>query len=178
MTDRFSIFSARLRRVSLAFAFLSGGAMMLMMLAGSFDIIGTYVFHTPIPAAFEFIENMGVVVAFCAIALAQARRAHIRVELVYGFMPRPMQFSADALQFLLSMVFYGLIAWFGWRAGVRSFEQGEIAPGIINYPLWPARFALFLGASLMTVQCAVDLIGLFLGQRDPGPQDREPVARA
>ena len=178
MTDRFSIFSARLRRVSLAFAFLSGGAMMLMMLAGSFDIIGTYVFYTPIPAAFEFIETMGVVVAFFAIALAQARRAHIRVELVYGFMPRPMQVSADALQFLLSMVFYGLIAWFGWRAGVRSFEQGEIAPGIINYPLWPARFALFLGASLMTVQCAVDLIGLFLGQRDPGPQDREPVARA
>ena len=178
MTDRFSIFSARLRKVSLTFAFLSGGAMMLMMLAGSFDIIGTYVFYTPIPAAFEFIENMGVVVAFFAISLAQARRAHIRVELVYGFMPRPMQFSADVLQFLLSMVFYGLIAWFGWRAGLRSFEQGEIAPGIINYPLWPARFALFLGASLMTVQCAVDLIGQFLGHRDTGPQDREPVARA
>ena len=177
MTDRFSTFSARLRTIGLAFAFLSGGAMMLMMLAGSFDIIGTYVFHMPIPAAFEFIETMGVVVAFCAIALAQARRAHIRVELVYGFMPKPMQFSADVLQFLLSMVFYGLIAWFGWRAGVRSFEQGEIAPGIINYPLWPARLALFLGASLMTVQCAIDLMGLFLGRREPDPRDREPVAR-
>ena len=152
--------------------------MLLMMLAGTFDIIGTNVFAKPIPAAFEFIETMMVVVAFFAIALAQARRAHIRVELVYGFMPRPLQFSADVLQFLLSMVFYGLIAYFGWRAGVRSFEQGEIVPGIISYPLWPARFALFLGASLMTVQCAVDLIGLFVGRHDPGPQDREPVARA
>ncbi len=178
MTDRFSIFSARLRKISLTFAFLSGGAMLLMMLAGSFDIIGTSVFSRPIPAAFEFIETMTVVVAFFAISLAQARRAHIRVELVYSFMPRPLQISADVLQFLLSAVFYGLIAYFGWRAGVRSFEQGEIVPGIINYPLWPARFALFLGASLMSVQCVVDLTGLFLGHRDPDPQDREPVAPA
>jgi len=152
--------------------------MLLMMLAGTFDIIGTNVFAKPIPAAFEFIETMMVVVAFFAISLAQARRAHIRVELVYGFMPRRLQFSADLLQFLLSTVFYGLIAYFGWKAGVRSFEQGEIAPGILNYPIWPARFALFLGAVLMTVQCAVDLIGLFVGHRDPCPQDREPVARA
>ena len=178
MTDRFAIFSARLRKVSLTFALLSGVAMLLMMLAGSFDIIGTNVFARPIPAAFEFIETMMVVVAFFAISLAQARRAHIRVELVYGFMPRPLQFSADVLQFLLSAVFYGLIAWFGWRAGVRSFEQGEIAPGILSYPLWPARFALFLGASLMAVQCATDLMGLLVGHRDSGPQDREPVARA
>ena len=125
MTDRFSIFSARLRKISLTFAFLSGGAMLLMMLAGSFDIIGTSVFSRPIPAAFEFIETMTVVVAFFAISLAQARRAHIRVELVYSFMPRPLQISADVLQFLLSAVFYGLIAYFGWRRGCAASSRAR-----------------------------------------------------
>ena len=89
---------------------------------------------------------MMVVVVFFATPLAQARRAHIRVEVVYGLMPKPLQFSADVLQFLLNTVFYAFIAYFGWKAGMRSFEQGEIAPGIINFPIWPARFALFLGA--------------------------------
>lgn len=171
-------FPVWLRRVSLTFAFLSGVAMLLMMLAGTFDIIGTNVFAQPIPAAFEFIATMMVVVVFFAVPLAQARRAHIRVEVVYGFMPRSLRFSADLLQFLLSTLFYALIAYFGWRAGVRSFEQGEIAPGIINFPIWPARFALCLGASLMTIQCATDLFELLAGRRDSGPQSREPVAPA
>ena len=176
MTDRFAIFSARLRKVSLTFALLSGVAMLLMMLAGSFDIIGTNVFARPIPAAFEFVATMMVVVVFFATPLAQARRAHIRVEVVYGLMPKPLQFSADVLQFLLNTVFYAFIAYFGWKAGMRSFEQGEIAPGIINFPIWPARFALFLGAFVMTIQCAADLVDLLARRRAPGPPSHEPVA--
>jgi TRAP-type C4-dicarboxylate transport system permease small subunit len=116
------------------------------------------------------------VVVFFAVPLAQARRAHIRVEVVYSFMPRPLQFTADVLQFLLSTVFYALIAYFGWKAAMLSFAQGEYASGIMNFPIWPARFALCFGASLMTVQCAADLIGLLVGRRDTGPQDGEPAA--
>lgn len=178
MAKEHSVFSFWLRRACLTFAFLSGVAMLLMMLAGTFDIIGTNVFARPIPAAFEFIATMMVVSVFFATPLAQARRAHIRVEVVYGFMPRPLQFSADLLQYLLNTAFYALIAYFGWRSGMRSFEQGEIASGIINFPIWPARFALCLGASLMTIQCASDLIGLFARRRDPDPQSREPAPPA
>ena len=178
MANEPSLFSFWLRRTSLTFALLSGVAMLLMMLAGTFDIIGTNVFARPIPAAFEFVATMMVVSVFFATPLAQARRAHIRVEVVYGFMPRPMQFSADLLQYLLNTAFYALIAYFGWRSGMRSFEQGEIASGIINFPIWPARFALCLGASLMTIQCASDLIALLSGRQGPDPHRREPAAPA
>ena len=61
---------------------------------------------------------------------------------------------------------------------MRSFEQGEIASGIINFPIWPARFALCLGASLMTIQCASDLIALLSGRQGPDPHRREPAAPA
>ena len=176
MANPSSVFAFWLRRIGLTFAFLSGVAMLLMMLAGTFDIIGTNVFAQPVPAAFEFVATMMVVVVFFATPLAQARRAHIRVEVVYGLMPKPLQFSADLLQFLLNTVFYAFIAYFGWKAGMRSFEQGEIAPGIINFPIWPARFALFLGAFVMTIQCAADLVDLLARRRAPGPPSHEPVA--
>ena len=126
--------------------------MLLMMAVGALDIITTYVFSRPIPATFEFIETMLVVVAFFAIPLAQSERAHIRVELIYNHMPKFLQFSSDLFGYILNIIFYALIAIYGWRSGVISFQQAEIAPGIINWPLWPARFALFLGALMMTIQ--------------------------
>ena len=141
-------------------------AMLLMMLAGTFDIIGTNAFARPIPAAFEFVATMMVVVVFFAVSLAQARRAHIRVEVAFNFLPRPLQYLIDAIQYLMNAVFYGLIAYFGWKGGMISFAQGEYASGIINFPIWPARFALCLGASLMTVQCLYDLIGHLAGWDD------------
>ena len=147
-----------LRRACLTFAFLSGIAMLLMMLAGTFDIIGTNVFARPVPAAFEFMAAMMVVVVFFAVSLAQARRAHIRVEVVFQHFPKPVQFFVDILQYSLNTAFYGLIAYFGWAAGILSFEQGEFASGIMNFPIWPARFALCVGASLMTLVCIYDLV--------------------
>ena len=145
--------------------------MLLMMAVGALDIITTYVFSRPIPATFEFIETMLVVVAFFAIPLAQSERAHIRVELIYNHMPKFLQFSSDLFGYILNIIFYALIAIYGWRSGVISFQQAEIAPGIINWPLWPARFFLFLGAVMMTIQCMADAIALLLGRRDLSSKD-------
>ena len=139
---------------------------MLMMSVGALDIMTTYIFLRPIPATFEFMETMLVVVAFFAIPLAQSQRAHIRVELIYNHMPKFLQFSSDLLGYILNIIFYALIAFYGWRAGVISFQQAEIVPGIINWPLWPARFFLFLGALMMTIQCMADAIALLLGRSD------------
>lgn len=166
MSSKHKIFAVWLRKISLAFAFLSGMAMLLMMVVGTLDIIGTNVFAQPIPAAFEFIATMMVVVVFFAVSLAQARRANIRVEVVFNFMPRPLQFVINIFQYLLNMIFFGAIAYFGWKGGMVGFAQGEYASGIVNFPIWPARFALSLGASLMTVQCLYDLLSHLFGWAD------------
>ncbi len=146
-----------------AFALLSGIAMLLMMAAGALDIVTTNLLSWPIAAAFEFTEAMMVVVVFFALALAQARKSHIRVEVIYERMPRICQRIVDVIQFLLSGVFFGLITYFGWKAAAIGFAQGEYASGIINFPLWPARVAMAVGGTLMTLQCLVDLAGCLLG---------------
>lgn len=150
-------------KLGLFFALISGISMLLMMIAGAMDIVGTNVFAWPIPATFEFMATMMVVVVFFALSLAQARKAHLRVEVIYSRMPRALQFLADLLQYVMTTIFFGLIAYFGWLAAMLGFAQGEYASGIVNFPVWPARFAMAIGASLMTLQCLVDLIGLILG---------------
>lgn len=157
------VWAAWVGKVGLLLAFLSGIAMLLMMIAGSLDIIGTNMFGWPVPAAFEFMATMMVVVVFFALSLAQARKAHLRVEVIYNLMPAMVQYVLDILQYAVTAAFFGLIAYFGWKAAALGFSQGEYASGIVNFPIWPARFALAFGASMMTLQCLIDLIGHILG---------------
>jgi TRAP-type mannitol/chloroaromatic compound transport system permease small subunit len=51
-----------------------------------------------------------------------------------------------------------MIAYFGWFATLRSFGSGEIRQGQLGFPVWPARMALALGASLMVLQCLIQFL--------------------
>ncbi len=153
-------------------AVIAGFAMLAMMLTGALDVIGTNVFAAPIPAAFEFMATMMVMVIFFSVALAQAQRSHIRVGVFTDNLPKPLRKLTDVLQFVCSLAFFGLIAWFGWKSGLRSFEVGEYVSGAINFPIWPARFALALGATLMMAQNLYDLIACILGREDAAETER------
>jgi len=154
-------------RVGRACGFISGTALLLMMIAGASDVIGTNLDviglpSSPVPAVFEFMATMMVVTVFLATALAQARRSHIRVEVIVDRLPPSGRKFMELIQHLLSAVMWGLIAWFGWKAGFHSVAVGEFASGLINFPVWPSRLILGFGASLMTVQCLFDVAGVCL----------------
>ncbi len=152
-------------KLNLACAVLSGIALLMMMVVGALDVIGTNLDMIglpshPIPAAFEFMATMMVVSVFLAMSLGQARRTHIRVEVLVDKLPRPLRQLADLIRHVLTMAFFVCIAYFGALSAFHSFNVGEYAPGIINFPVWPSRMFLAFGASLVSVQCVFDLIGV------------------
>ncbi|MDH3663666.1 MAG: TRAP transporter small permease [Alphaproteobacteria bacterium] len=160
-----------LLRLNLWCGLVSGLALLAMMIAGAADVIGTNLDiaglqSRPVPAAFEFMATMMVVTVFLGTALAQARRNHIRVEVLVNRLPPAGQRVMEALQHTLSAVMWGLIAWFGWKSGLHSVGVGEYAPGLINFPVWPARLVLGFGATVMTVQCLFDLLAVFNARFD------------
>lgn len=158
-------------KANLGCAFLSGIALLMMMVAGAVDVIGTNLdivglSSQPVPAAFEFMATMMVVSVFLSISLGQARRTHIRVEIIVNILPRWAQMVANLIRHGLSAAFFLASAWFGIASAIHSFGVGEYTPGIINFPVWPARFFLAVGASLMTVQCIFDFLSVFWGWFD------------
>ena len=123
------------------------------------DVIGLR--SRPIPATFEFMGAMMVVTVFLAVSFAQHKRRHIRVEVLVKRMPQFMQTVSDVIRHSLSFLVFGLITWATWPAAIHAFNVGEYATGVINFPLWPARFVLAFGASLMTLQCLFDFLGIW-----------------
>ena len=166
MSHQRSVMVDGFMKVNLACGFLSGMALLIMMMVGAADVIGTNldiigIPSAPVPAAFEFMATMMVVCVFLAISLGQARRAHIRVEVLVDKLPAPLRLLVDLFRHLISMGFFIAIAWFGGLSALHSFNVGEYAPGIINFPIWPARFFLAFGATLISIQCTFDFISVF-----------------
>lgn len=149
---------ARLNRL---LASLAGLCLLAMMLVGGLDVLATNLDalglqSRPLPSAREFVATMLVAAVFLAMALAQQRRAHIQVG--FGRLTGGrLALGLEALRHLAHALFYGLIAGFGWSVAVEATRSGEFAPGLINFPMWPARVALAVGATAMAVQCLADL---------------------
>jgi TRAP-type C4-dicarboxylate transport system permease small subunit len=146
-------------------ALLAGIALLLMMLAGAADVIMTNLdllglASRPIPSTTEFMATMLVVVVFLGLALAQQRRVHIRITLSRLAGPR-LERPLEIFRHALHGLFYGLIAWFGWSVAAHSAATGEFAAGLINFPVWPARLILAIGATGMALQCLADIAGVF-----------------
>ena len=101
-------FSAWLGRLALWLLLLGTVGMIAAMLVGVADVVGTEFFGRPVLGTLEFTESTMVLVVFGALAYAQERRAHIRVELLYSQVgPRGKSFM-EAVTHIVAFVFFVL----------------------------------------------------------------------
>jgi TRAP-type C4-dicarboxylate transport system permease small subunit len=122
------------------------------------DVVGTEFFGRPLLGTLEFTESTMVLVVFGALAFAQERRAHIRVELLYGHVgPRGKSFM-EAVTHIVAFVFFALVAWMGYVELLYSWEIKESTMGSVRFPLYPARVLLLIGVALLLVRLAVDVV--------------------
>lgn len=135
---------------------LAGVSILVMMVIGAADIVGTKCCDRPLPAMLEATESLMVFAVFFALAKTQADRQHIRVELVTMRLGSTAREFFDVLALIFALGVFGLIAWRGWVLAVQSWDVREYAEGIVQFPVYPSKFALALGATLATVQTIWD----------------------
>jgi len=131
------------------------GLVLSMVLAVS-DVIST-LFDSPIPGALEFTESSMVLVVFGGLAYAQARRQHFRVEILISRTGPKTRSLMDITAAISGIIFFSLLVWQGWNEAIYSLGNREATSGLIQFPLYPARFIMVFGASLLVLQFFVDL---------------------
>ncbi len=151
-------FGRVLERFALAVLLVGGAGMLTAMFLGTGDVAGTQFLGQPIPGAKEITESTMVLIVFGALAYAQLRGAHIRVELVYTHMGPRIQAAMDVVADLAAMVFFGFLLWQAWVEAMLSWKIGEAADGLLPLPLYPARWILVLGTVLLILRLVLDLI--------------------
>jgi TRAP-type C4-dicarboxylate transport system permease small subunit len=172
-------FSAWLGRLALWLLLLGTVGMIAAMLVGVADVLGTEFLGRPVLGTLEFTESSMVLVVFGALAYAQERRAHIRVELLYSFVgPRGKSFM-EVVTHIVAFIFFALMAWQGYVELVYSLEIMESTMGSVRFPLYPARVLLLVGVALLLLRLAIDIaqdIGR-LRRGEPPPELALPAQR-
>ena len=166
--------STVLQGLALGLLLMGGVGMMASMFLGTADVVGTQFLGKPVPGALEVTESTMVLIVFGALAYAQIRRAHIRVELVYGWVGPRTQALMDAAAHGTALVFFGLLAWQGFGEALYSWSINEATLGYIRLPLYPARWLLVLGTTLLLLQLVLDVVSdlgrMWRGEPPPAPQ--------
>ena len=152
------LLSRIVERLALIVLLVGGLGMLFSMFLGVADIVGTQVLLIPVPGPRELTESTMVLIVFGALAYAQIRRAHIRVELLYLKMPPRGRAVMDVITDLAAISFFGLILSEAISEAQYSYQIKEATTGLIRFPLWPARFTLVAGCSLMILQLCLHMI--------------------
>ncbi|MXN65474.1 TRAP transporter small permease subunit [Stappia sp. GBMRC 2046] len=133
-------------------AFLGGlriiaGLLILIMMAVTFvDVIGRYVFSSPLPGAFELTEVLLGLVIFAGLPLVTLREEHVTVDLVTSRVPN---FIRQWLLKFAHVVTAAVLIVLAWRLGIiaRDLSAYGDATVFLRLPLGPV-------AGIMAALCA------------------------
>lgn len=143
-------------------ATLASAGVLIMMVHVCADVIWRQVSGGPLPATVEIVSRYYMVlIAFLPLAWVERRGGMVSVELLDGFLPRPMIISSDVLVCLIAAVIYVTLAYASWGIAIRNYNTGTFVMALqYAFPVWPTYFLAPLGFALAAV--VVTLRGFFM----------------
>ncbi len=104
-----------------------------------------------IPSYADFSGFMLAGATFLALAHTLRAGGHIRVNLVTGRLPEPLQVVFEAIALLITIVLVGYIAWFMIGLVRESVHYNDLSTGIIPIPLWIPQSVAAFGTVLFLI---------------------------
>jgi TRAP-type transport system small permease protein len=132
-------------------------ALFAMMCLTVVDVVGRYVFNSPILGAFEITEFMVLVMVFSFLGYAQAQKAHVTVDIVYDRFPANARRIIAIANYTISFIVMLIVCWMGFEKAVETWQTGEkpLNLAVLNYPF---VFFLSFGAMVMCLEYIRDVI--------------------
>src|SRR3546814_19857457 len=100
------------------------------------DVVGRYVFNSPLPGALELTEIMMASLIFTILPVVSARSDHITVDLLVlprSSMLRRIQNLAITVT---SAIMLALLAWQQWLHAADIYSNNAISPSL-TIPMYP-----------------------------------------
>lgn len=133
-------------------------ALFFMMCLTVVDVVGRYVFNSPILGAFEMTEFLVLIVVFSFLGYAQSQKVHVTVDILFNRFPKKIQTIVALINYLIGLIVVFIIAWMGFEKALEAFHTGE-SPMNLPVPDYPFIFFLSLGAFVMGIEFIRDILG-------------------
>lgn len=141
---------------------LSHGAVIAlfgMMILGTADVAGRYLFNLPLTGCLEIFEILMPVLVLLSIADTQSVDGHLTAGVIGYFRLKPetrtkVMFGVQVLVFCLFL----LVAWRGFGAAMLTLRSHRVISNI-DVPLWIPQLVVPLGSLVMCMVLFVQMAG-------------------
>lgn len=146
-----------LNRLLLAVLLIAGGIFLLTMLGLTCYNIGMRPLKMSISGVYELMGYCGAIVITCGLAHAQAKKAHLQVDIVVNSFPKPIQMIVHSLNYLICILIAGIAVWQVGVKGWTFYTTGEVSETLL-LRYYPFTFGVAAGFVVLGLLFATDLI--------------------
>jgi len=123
-----------------------------------YEVIARYVFNSPTNWAHESMFLMFGMQYLLSGAFALREGSHVRVDVIYQYLPRRGQAVVDVITSLFFFIFTGALLWAGWTFAADSMSAWEVSFTEWAIQYWTVKLAIPVGALLILLQGFAKLI--------------------
>jgi TRAP-type C4-dicarboxylate transport system permease small subunit len=114
------------------------------------DVLGRYLLNRPLPGTLEISEFAMALLVFFGLGLTGLAGGQVVVDILSERFPPRLRASADAINALLGVTLWALIA---WRGGAQAWHlrlRGEVST-YLGLPAYPFLYAVAFGCAVMAL---------------------------
>jgi TRAP-type mannitol/chloroaromatic compound transport system permease small subunit len=131
--------------------------LLAMMFIGAADVIGRYIFNSPITGAMESNKLLMGGMVFFAWAYTLSKRGHVTVDIIFILYPKRVQATLYFIMLVITLVLFGLIFWQSASTAISDWQAGKLVRTIL-IPIAPFKALVSLGALLLCLECIIQII--------------------
>lgn len=173
MKQRDSNWIERLSRIPMI---LGGLCLVAMMLQVTLDVLGKYLFSSPLPVTAEMVTYyyMVGVAMFPLYALERGAGSLVHVELVYSHLPMLLRRLVRIVSLLCAAIYCFLVAYAAIKPAMQAYNTGTYAGSIYTVITWPTRFFPIIGFALLGLVLSTKLVLALTGRLPEEQSEQEP----
>lgn len=146
---------------------ITGIAVLAVMAVIVVDVVGRYGFGRPIAWIYDVVSIYFINATLYLVASDTLRRGgHIVLDLKVRLLPERLWALLQGLAWLAVEVTLLAAAWVVGLSALRSWEHGEVRPGLYEWPVWLETGIVAFGLGLLALRVAVRLARFVAGGLD------------
>ncbi|MCJ2077684.1 TRAP transporter small permease [Methylobacterium sp. E-016] len=147
-----------MKRLNGVIMVLGGLALVGACLVLSYSVVIRYVLHEPTDWQDEMAVFLIVGATFFSAAAVQAKRGHVAIEALTGFLSPKVNRARLLMADVISFVFVVFFAWKSWTLFHEAWVDGQVSQSSWGPPLAIPYALMAVGMTLLGIQFAVQIV--------------------
>jgi len=151
---------------------LGGIVIFLLVFLATANVLGRWIFSTPVNGYIDWVEQAMAFFAFLGISYTKREGAHIRMDMLVGHIHGRFLWLTELFSTLLMLTITLVLIYGSYLHFYRAYSIGDSSLDI-NLPIWPAKLVVPVALCILALRLLLQAWGYLRGVIEGG---NSPVA--